>query len=59
MATSPSYVTFGLKIGLFVFECIKFKFSYDMGPVYKNLKDTFIEAESTSLPESKIMNPSV
>ena len=57
MVTSPSYVTFGLKIGLFVFECLKYEFSYDFGPVYKHLKDTFIEAESTTLPESKILNP--
>jgi len=50
MATTPSYVTFGLKIALFLLECLKFKYSYDMGPVYKKLKDTYMEAESSQLP---------
>jgi hypothetical protein len=57
MTTTPSYVTFGLKIVLFVFECIKYKYSYDMGPIYKKLKDAYMDAESSALPSSKMMNP--
>ncbi len=30
MITYPSYVTFGLKMGLLVIESMKYKFSYDM-----------------------------
>jgi hypothetical protein len=50
MATTPSYVTFTLKIILFVIECIKFKYSYDMSEVYDTLKSTYIKADSSSLP---------
>jgi hypothetical protein len=53
MATTPSLVTFGLKIALLVFECTKFKFSYDMGPDYKRLKDSYVDAESSAFPSSK------
>jgi len=38
MATTPSYVTFGFKIALLIFECLKYKYSYDMAPVYDKLK---------------------
>ena len=41
MLTTPSYVTFGLKMGLFIFECTKFKYSYDMGVVYDKLKEAY------------------
>lgn len=50
MATAPSYVTFTLKIFLFVLECMKFKYSYDMAEVYDTLKSTYITADSSSLP---------
>ena len=56
MITTPSYVTFGLKIALFILENLKYKFSYDMGPVFKKLKDAYMEAESTALPESKMIS---
>ena len=52
MATAPSYVTFTLKIFLFVLECMKFKYSYDMAEVYDTLKSTYITADSSSLPQS-------
>jgi hypothetical protein len=56
MATTPSFVTFGLKIALFIFECVKYKYSYDMGPTYKKLKDAYMDAESSALPSSKLMS---
>lgn len=59
MATTPSYTTFGLKIALLVFECMKYKYSYDMAPVYDKLKTAYLQAESSALPESKIMNKGV
>jgi hypothetical protein len=52
MTTLPSFVTFGLKICLFVLECIKYKYSYDMGPIYKKLKDSYMDAASSDLPSS-------
>lgn len=52
MATTPSYVTFTLKIFLFVLECVKFKYSYDMAEVYDTLKAAYITADSSSLPQS-------
>lgn len=50
MATTPSYVTFGLKIALFLLECTKYKYSYNMGPVYGKLKETYLSADSSALP---------
>jgi hypothetical protein len=52
MATTPSYVTFTLKLILFVIECMKFKYSYDMADVYDTLKSAYIKADSSSLPSS-------
>lgn len=57
MTTRPSLVAFGLKIALFVFECTKYKFSYDMGPDYKKLKDAYVDAESSAFPSSKPLPP--
>ena len=53
MATTPSYVTFGLKIALLVFESLKLKYSYDIAPVYARLKRTYLQALRTDLPFSK------
>ncbi len=53
MATTPSYVTFGFKIALLIFECLKYKYSYDMAPVYDKLKSTYLQAMSSDLPSSK------
>jgi hypothetical protein len=52
MATTPSYVTFGLKVFLFVHECIKYKYSYDMAPAFDNLKQAYLNADSAALPNS-------
>jgi hypothetical protein len=52
MATTPSYVTFTIKLILFVIECMKFKYSYDMADVYDTLKSAYIKADSSSLPSS-------
>ena len=56
MTSTPSFVTFGLKIALFLFECVKYKYSYDMGPTYKKLKDAYMDAESSALPLSKLVS---
>ena len=53
MIATPSLVAFGLKAGLFVFECIKFKFSYDMGADYRRMKEAYVDAESSAFPSSK------
>jgi len=53
MATSPSYVTFGMKIVLFIIECSHYKYSYNMGVVYDMLKDTYLNADSSAFPNSK------
>lgn len=53
MATTPSYVTFGFKMALLILECIKYKYSYDMGSTYDKLKSTFLNAESSALTQSK------
>ena len=52
MATTPSYVTFGLKIFLFIIECMKFKYSYDMSGSYDTLKHAYVTADSSTLPQS-------
>jgi hypothetical protein len=52
MATTPSYVTFGLKIFLFITECMKFKYSYDMSGTYDTLKHAYVTADSSTLPQS-------
>lgn len=50
MITYPSYVTFGLKMGLLVIECMKYKFSYDLSVFYNKLKDSYKQADSSALP---------
>ena len=52
MATTPSFVTFWLKIILFIIECMKFNNSYDMSGTYDTLKHTYVTADSSTLPQS-------
>jgi hypothetical protein len=38
MATTGSYVTFGLKMGLLVITAMQYKYSYDMANEFDSLK---------------------
>jgi hypothetical protein len=52
MATTGSYVTFGLKMGLIVITCMEYKYSYDMANEFDSLKKKYIQAESHEFPAS-------
>ena len=41
MATTPSYVTFSLKIALFIIVCMQYKYAFNMAPVYDVFKHTY------------------
>jgi hypothetical protein len=57
MATTGSYVTFGIKIALFILTCMQYKYSYDMAAQYDALKKTYLMADSTDYPTSfKVKN---
>ena len=52
MATTPSYITFGFKLALFVIEAMKYKYSYDMAPEYDYLRTSYTNADSKDYPQS-------
>jgi hypothetical protein len=52
MATTGSYVTFGLKMGLLVIACMQYKYSYDMANEFDSLKKRYMQADSQEYPAS-------
>lgn len=52
MATTGSYVTFGLKMALLVIACMQYKHSYDMANEFDSLKKKYMHAESHEFPSS-------
>lgn len=58
MVTTASLVAFHLKIALFLIECLKFGVSYDYAEVYDDLRDTYVNADSSRLPGSNELRDS-
>jgi hypothetical protein len=50
MSTTSSLAAFYLKIALFVIEAFKYAFSFDYSPVYDELRDSYVNADSSKLP---------
>lgn len=50
MSTSSSVAAFYLKIALFIAEAFKYPFSFDYSEVYDNLRETYVNADSSKLP---------
>lgn len=46
-------MAFYLKVILFILESFKYGLSYDFGPVYDELRESYVNADSQRLPGSR------
>ena len=59
MMSGASSAAFALKITLFMVECFKWTYTYDFAPIYDQIKEKYVNADSSKLPGAKKLPKSV